>query len=175
MSFLEGILTIFEMIDLPKCSPKKAAICHRATIDLVWKGRGNRHIWLVLSDEPISKRWPFSLLNDKQISNWVGFKHLPNMNGINPLATERKFVTPEKKGPIFGGTLCCQDGTMPWKNEAFLGLSPTFQPTETTPSFVTRQKGAPKARHAPVFMPAKPPPSYSTGRSQIHQISIVEA
>ena len=33
--------------------------------------------WLVLSDEQMSKRWPFSLLNDEQMSNWVGVKHLP--------------------------------------------------------------------------------------------------
>ena len=24
----------------------------------------------------MSKRWPFSLLNDEQMSNWVGVKHL---------------------------------------------------------------------------------------------------
>ena len=36
-------------------------------------------IWLVLSDEQMSKRWPFSLLNDEQMSNWVGVKHLPVM------------------------------------------------------------------------------------------------
>ena len=34
-------------------------------------------IWLVLSDEQMSKRWPVSLLNDEQMSNWVGVKHLP--------------------------------------------------------------------------------------------------
>ena len=33
--------------------------------------------WLVLSDEQTSKRWQFSLLNDEQMSNWVGVKHLP--------------------------------------------------------------------------------------------------
>ena len=44
---------------------------------------GNVHIvnvcllWLVLSDEQMSKRWPVSLLNDEQMSNWVGVKHLP--------------------------------------------------------------------------------------------------
>ena len=27
----------------------------------------------------MSKRWPFSLLNDEQMSNWVGVKHLPVM------------------------------------------------------------------------------------------------
>ena len=37
--------------------------------------------WLVLSDEQMSKRWPFSLLNDEQMSNWVGVKHLPAKNG----------------------------------------------------------------------------------------------
>ena len=34
--------------------------------------------WLVLSDEQMSKRWPCSLLNDEQMSNWVGVKHLGN-------------------------------------------------------------------------------------------------
>ncbi len=33
--------------------------------------------WLVLSDEQMSKRWPFSLLNDEQMSNKVGVKHQP--------------------------------------------------------------------------------------------------
>ena len=31
----------------------------------------------MLSDEQASKTWPFSLLNDEQMSNWVGVKHLP--------------------------------------------------------------------------------------------------
>ena len=34
-------------------------------------------IWLVLSDQQMSKRWPFSLLNGKQMTNWLGVKHLP--------------------------------------------------------------------------------------------------
>ena len=33
--------------------------------------------WVVLSDEQMSNRWPFSLLNDEQMSNWVGVEHLP--------------------------------------------------------------------------------------------------
>ncbi len=33
--------------------------------------------WLVLSDEQMSRKWSFSLLNDEQMSNWVGVKHLP--------------------------------------------------------------------------------------------------
>ena len=33
--------------------------------------------WAVLSDEQMSKGWPFSLLNDEQMSNWVGVKHQP--------------------------------------------------------------------------------------------------
>ena len=36
------------------------------------------YTWLVLSDEQMSKRWPVSLLNDEQMSNWVGVKHLPD-------------------------------------------------------------------------------------------------
>ena len=34
-------------------------------------------IWLVLSDEQMSKRLQFSLLNDQQTDNWVGGTHLP--------------------------------------------------------------------------------------------------
>ena len=37
------------------------------------------HIWLELSDEQMSKRLQFSLLNDEQMSNWVGVKHLPDI------------------------------------------------------------------------------------------------
>ena len=33
--------------------------------------------WVVLSDEQMSKRWQFSLLNDEQMSNWVGVEHQP--------------------------------------------------------------------------------------------------
>ena len=36
--------------------------------------------WLVLSDEQMSKRWPFSLLNAEQMSNWLGVRHLPVIN-----------------------------------------------------------------------------------------------
>ena len=34
-------------------------------------------IWAVLSDEQMSKGWPFSLLNDEQMSNWLGVEHQP--------------------------------------------------------------------------------------------------
>ena len=33
--------------------------------------------WLVLSDEQMSKTLPFSLLNDEQMSNWVGVENQP--------------------------------------------------------------------------------------------------
>ena len=46
--------------------------------------------WAVLSDEQMSKRWPFSLLNNEQMSNWLGVEHQP--------------VTCEKKQPFFCGT-----------------------------------------------------------------------
>ena len=39
-------------------------------------------VWVVLSDEQMSKRWPFSLLNDEQMSNWVGVEHLPVVDGM---------------------------------------------------------------------------------------------
>ena len=34
--------------------------------------------WAVLSDEQMSKRWPFSLLNNEQMSNWLGVEHQPD-------------------------------------------------------------------------------------------------
>ena len=34
-------------------------------------------VWAVLSDEQMSKRWPFSLLNNEQMSNWLGVEHQP--------------------------------------------------------------------------------------------------
>ena len=33
----------------------------------------------MLSDEQMRKIWPFSLLNDEQMSNKVGVKHLPDI------------------------------------------------------------------------------------------------
>ena len=42
-----------------------------------WFSLFSHLVWLVLSDEQMSKRWPVSLLNDEQMSNWVGVKHLP--------------------------------------------------------------------------------------------------
>ncbi len=31
----------------------------------------------MLSDEQMRKRWPFSLLNNEQMSNWLGVEHFP--------------------------------------------------------------------------------------------------
>ena len=39
--------------------------------------------WVVLSDEQMSKRWQFSLLNDEQMSNWVGVEHLPGKSSTS--------------------------------------------------------------------------------------------
>ena len=36
--------------------------------------------WLVLSDEQMSKGLPFFLLNDEQMSNWLGVDHQPAKN-----------------------------------------------------------------------------------------------
>ena len=44
--------------------------------------------WLVLSDEQMSKRWQFSLLNDEQMSNWLGVKHLP----VDPMMSSHEQV-----------------------------------------------------------------------------------
>ena len=38
--------------------------------------------WLVLSDEQMSKGLPFFLLNDEQMSNWLGVEHQPVKDGL---------------------------------------------------------------------------------------------
>ena len=40
----------------------------------------NEPIWLVLIDEQMSNRWPFSLLNGEQMSNKVRVEHQPAMD-----------------------------------------------------------------------------------------------
>ena len=41
------------------------------------------HGWAVLSDEQMRKIWPFSLLNDEQMSNKVGVKHQPDGEDVH--------------------------------------------------------------------------------------------
>ncbi len=41
-----------------------------------------KHNWAVLSDEQMSKRWPFSLLNNEQMSNWLGVEHQPDKRHV---------------------------------------------------------------------------------------------
>ena len=38
--------------------------------------------WLVLSDEQMSQGWQSSLLNDEQMSNWLGVEHQPVIHEI---------------------------------------------------------------------------------------------
>ena len=40
--------------------------------------------WAVLSDEQMSNGYPFSLVNDEQMSNKVGVKHQPAKDGLDP-------------------------------------------------------------------------------------------
>ena len=44
-------------------------------------------VWVVLSDEQRSKRWPFSLLNDEQMSNWVGVVRTFSLDTVSFLGT----------------------------------------------------------------------------------------
>ena len=55
----------------------KALLISPITRGYLWVILKNNLIWLVLSDEQMSKRWPFSLLNDEQMSNWLGVEHQP--------------------------------------------------------------------------------------------------
>ena len=44
-----------------------------------WKARESPlNDWLVLSDEQMSQGWQSSLLNDEQMSNWLGVEHQPD-------------------------------------------------------------------------------------------------
>ena len=51
-------------------------------------------IWAVLSDEQMRKIWPFSLLNDEQMSNKVGVKHQPVIFFTNQVGHQSQFFTP---------------------------------------------------------------------------------
>ena len=46
----------------------------------------------MLSDEQMSNGWPFSLLNDEQMSNWLGVEHQPD-NIYSPLTSVKKTLT----------------------------------------------------------------------------------
>ena len=50
----------------------------------LWKTHISTNIWLVLSDEQMSKGCPFSLLNDEQMSNWLGVEHQPDIFQLKP-------------------------------------------------------------------------------------------
>ena len=71
--------------------------------------------WAVLSDEQMSIGYPFSLLNDEQMSNKVGVEHQPVMNPKCP----QKKNTPRKTK------------MSPWKNQ-WLVQMPLF-PIEIVP------------------------------------------
>ena len=38
-----------------------------------------KYIWAALTGEQMSNGWPFSLLNDEQMSNKVGVEHQPDI------------------------------------------------------------------------------------------------
>ena len=44
----------------------------------------------MLSDEQMRKIWPFSLLNDEQMSNKVEVKHQPDSHGSTDRISQRK-------------------------------------------------------------------------------------
>ena len=50
----------------------------------------------MLSDEQTSKTWPFSLLNDEQMSNWVGVKHLPVFENHHKVSHHPRYPDPSK-------------------------------------------------------------------------------
>ena len=63
--------------------------------------------WAVLSDEQMSKRWQFSLLNDEQMSNWVGVKHQPVTMENEPSEDVFYLLSPLKKVLVNFSSLPC--------------------------------------------------------------------
>ena len=57
-------------------------------------------IWLVLSDEQMSKGLPFFLLNDEQMSNWLGVEHQPAIK-------QPVFQWKVREGRVFNSWLNC--------------------------------------------------------------------
>ena len=75
------------------------------------KGAANN--WLVLSDEQMSKGCPFSLLNDEQMSNWLGVEHQPDKSfshhGLKPFSFSGIWCFPLGYQKIVSGHLrCCK-------------------------------------------------------------------
>ena len=56
----------------------------------------------MLSDEQMSKRWPFSLLNDEQMSNKVGVEHQPDIH----ISTSGTGKTHRLKSVLGGKKIC---------------------------------------------------------------------
>ena len=71
----------------------------------------------MLSDEQMSKRWQFSLLNDEQMSNWVGVKHLPDI--YTHLDDPPQIVKFQPPTSVFGGFLGAQISD-PWMIKVYI-------------------------------------------------------
>ncbi len=76
--------TIFNLNRL--LCPSKMTIAKREICNCFFLSQVFSLNWAVLSDEQMSYGWPFSLLNDEQMSNWLGVEHQPvNFSGLSGL------------------------------------------------------------------------------------------
>ena len=71
----------------------------------------------MLSDEQMSKRLPFSLLNNEQMSNWLGVEHQPEKHQVVSICFDHFGM----KDPISEYIICLK-----WDDIYFIyiGLSP---------------------------------------------------
>ena len=74
-------ITGFIAVSHPSC--RTVLACLSQSLSMEWHGGPyktwpyKKMGWVVLSDEQMSKRWTFSLLNDEQMSNKVRVEHQP--------------------------------------------------------------------------------------------------
>ena len=67
--------------------------------------------WAVLSDEQMSKSWPFPLLNDEQMSNWLGVEHQPDIEILFDVYIHT--LSP----PCFPATIYAMDLISSWRSQ----------------------------------------------------------
>ena len=113
MPNMPKVMTLILLLEKPLCILQRAWGRSVRFSGWVWffvgktPGKTNIMTWAVLSDEQMSKRWQFSLLNDEQMSNWVGVKHQPVIMENEPSEDVFYLLSPLKKVLVNFSSLPC--------------------------------------------------------------------
>ena len=78
----------------------KAYEVHHCPLRILFEALLFTIIWLVLSHEQMSKRWPFSIINDEQMRNWFGEWALAGYFLLGRPPPPLPWLTPVAMGPL---------------------------------------------------------------------------